>query len=69
MEWAHVIWDPLPGGNVEHVEGHDLTTDDVEGFSAEAGQEAQIRAAGNRGPCVASAGADMVCAGSGGRHP
>ena len=30
MEWTHVIWDPTPGGNVEHVEEHDLTTDDVD---------------------------------------
>jgi uncharacterized DUF497 family protein len=30
MKWTHVIWDPLPGGNVEHVEEHDLTTDDVD---------------------------------------
>ncbi len=25
-----MIWDPTPGGNVEHVEQHDLTTDDVD---------------------------------------
>lgn len=30
MDWVHVIWDPLPGGNVEHVEEHDVTTDDVD---------------------------------------
>ena len=30
MKWTHVIWDPTPGGNVEHVEEHDLTTDDVD---------------------------------------
>lgn len=30
MKWSHVIWDPLPDGNVEHVEEHDLTTDEVE---------------------------------------
>lgn len=30
MDWTHVIWDDLPGGNVEHVEEHDLTTDDVD---------------------------------------
>jgi len=30
MNWTHVIWDPLPDGNVEHVEEHDLTTDEVE---------------------------------------
>jgi len=30
MDWVHVIWDDLPGGNVAHVEEHDLTTDDVD---------------------------------------
>ena len=30
MGWTQVIWDPTPGGNVEHVEEHDLTTDDVD---------------------------------------
>ena len=30
MNWTQVIWDPDPGGNVEHVEEHDLTTDDVD---------------------------------------
>jgi hypothetical protein len=30
MGWTHVVWDPTPGGNVEHVEEHDLTTDDVD---------------------------------------
>jgi hypothetical protein len=30
MRWTHVIWDPTPGGNVEHVEEHDLTTHDVD---------------------------------------
>lgn len=30
MGWTRVIWDPTPGGNVEHVEEHDLTTDDVD---------------------------------------
>ncbi len=30
MKWTHVIWDPLPGGNVEHVEEHDLTTHDID---------------------------------------
>jgi hypothetical protein len=30
MEWMHIIWDDSPGGNVEHVEEHDLTTDDVD---------------------------------------
>ena len=30
MKWTQVIWDPSPGGNVEHVEEHGLTTDDVD---------------------------------------
>jgi hypothetical protein len=30
MNWTHIIWDHTPGGNVEHVEAHDLTTDDVD---------------------------------------
>ena len=30
MKWTQILWDPSPGGNVEHVEEHDLTTDDVD---------------------------------------
>ena len=30
MGWTQIIWDDSPGGNVEHVEEHDLTTDDVD---------------------------------------
>jgi len=30
MRWAYVIWDHTTGGNVEHVEEHDLTTDEVD---------------------------------------
>jgi len=30
MSWTHVIWDDSPGGNLQHVEEHDLTTDDVD---------------------------------------
>jgi uncharacterized DUF497 family protein len=30
MKWTQILWDPTPGGNVEHVEEHDLTTDDVD---------------------------------------
>ena len=29
-KWIRVIWDDTPGGNVEHVEEHDLTTDDID---------------------------------------
>jgi hypothetical protein len=30
MNWTHVIWDSTAGGNVEHIEEHDLTTEEVE---------------------------------------
>lgn len=30
MKWTQIIWDPTPGGNVEHVEAHDLTVEDVD---------------------------------------
>ncbi len=30
MAWKEIIWDQTAGGNVEHVEEHDLTTDDVD---------------------------------------
>ena len=30
MNWTQVIWDSTAGGNVEHMEEHDLTTDEVE---------------------------------------
>ena len=30
MDWSQIIWDYSPGGNVEHVEEHDLTTDEVD---------------------------------------
>lgn len=30
MDWTQVIWDESPGGNAEHVEEHDLTTDEVD---------------------------------------
>ena len=30
MSWTRIIWDPSPGGNVEHVEEHDLTAEDAD---------------------------------------
>ena len=30
MRWTQIIWDDLPDGNVEHIEAHDVTTDDVD---------------------------------------
>lgn len=31
MRYVTIIWDDSPGGNVEHVAGHGLTPDEVEG--------------------------------------
>jgi hypothetical protein len=50
MEWTHVIWDPLPGGNVEHVEEHDLTTDDVDYVLENYESKGDSRTSGR--PCV-----------------
>jgi hypothetical protein len=50
MDWTHVIWDDLPGGNVEHVEEHDLTTDDVD-YVLENYDSKQISRGSGR-PCV-----------------
>ncbi len=30
MRWTQVVWDPMPDGNVSHVEEHGLTTDEVD---------------------------------------
>jgi hypothetical protein len=30
MAWKRIIWDPTVGGNVQHIEEHDLTAEDVE---------------------------------------
>lgn len=50
MNWSRILWDPLPGGNVEHIEGHDLTTDDVE-FVLQTSDSAGTRRSSDR-PCV-----------------
>jgi hypothetical protein len=50
MNWTHVIWDDTPGGNVEHVEQHDLTSEDVN-YVLENYESASVsRATGS--PCV-----------------
>ena len=36
MQWTRIIWDPTPGGNVEHIEEHDLTIAEVEHVLAHA---------------------------------
>jgi hypothetical protein len=50
MEWLHIQWDHLPGGNVEHVEEHDLTTDDVDYVLANYESKASSGSSGY--PCV-----------------
>jgi hypothetical protein len=50
MNWTHVVWDDTPDGNVEHVEEHDLTTDDVD-YVLENYEAADISRSSKR-PCV-----------------
>ena len=50
MGWSQVIWDDTPGGNVEHVEAHDLTTDDVDHVLANPTSTGTSRSSGR--PCV-----------------
>ena len=50
MNWTHIIWDPTPGGNVEHVEEHDLTTDDVDHVLEHYESTGTSRSSGR--PCV-----------------
>ncbi len=50
MDWTHIIWDDLPGGNVEHVEEHDLTTDEVD-YVLENYQSKGVSGSSGR-PCV-----------------
>jgi uncharacterized DUF497 family protein len=50
MKWTHIIWDDTPGGSVEHVEAHDLTTDDVDNVLANPVATGSSRSSGR--PCV-----------------
>jgi hypothetical protein len=50
MNWTQIIWDSTPGGNVEHVEAHDLTTDDVDHVLAKHDATGISRSSGR--PCV-----------------
>ncbi len=50
MNWGHIVWDPSAGGNVEHVEQHDLTTDDVDHVLQNYSSSGASRASGR--PCV-----------------
>jgi len=50
MNWSQIIWDDAPGGNVEHVETHDLTTDDVDFVLQNYESKGTSRSSGR--PCV-----------------
>ena len=50
MNWSQIIWDDTPGGNVEHVETHDLTTDDVDYVLQNYESKGTSRSSGR--PCV-----------------
>ncbi len=48
--WQQIIWNEEPGGNVEHIEEHGLTVDDVEYVLANPNSEAVSRSSSL--PCV-----------------
>jgi hypothetical protein len=45
-----IIWNDEPGGNIEHIEEHDLTVEDVEHVLANFESQAMSRSSGQ--PCV-----------------
>jgi hypothetical protein len=48
--WQQIIWNEEPAGNVEHIEEHGLTVDDVEYVLAHPEREGVSRSSGL--PCV-----------------
>lgn len=48
--WQRIIWNDEPAGNVEHIEEHGLTVDDVEQVLANPESEGVSRSSGL--PCV-----------------
>ena len=50
MNWTRVIWDPSSGGNVEHVEEHDLTSADVDHLLQNYESKGKSQSSGR--PCV-----------------
>ena len=44
--WHQIIWNEEPGGNVEHIEEHGLTVDDVEQVLANPDSEGVSRSSG-----------------------
>jgi uncharacterized DUF497 family protein len=54
--WQQIIWNDEPGGNIEHIEEHGLTVDDVEHVLANPESEEVSRSSGL--PCVFGATPD-----------
>ena len=50
VPWTHVLWNPTPGGDVEHVEQHDPTSDDVDYVLGQYESTGVSRSTGR--PCV-----------------
>ena len=50
MAWTHVIWDPTPGGNVEHIEEHRLEPEEVDHVLLNPESTGTSRSTGR--PCV-----------------
>ena len=48
--WQQIIWNDEPGGNIEHIEEHGLTVDDVEHVLANPDSRAVSQSSGL--PCV-----------------
>ncbi|HKI31522.1 MAG TPA: hypothetical protein VKA46_06615 [Gemmataceae bacterium] len=48
--WQQIIWNDEPGGNVEHIEEHGLTVDDVEHVLVNPDNEGVSRSSGL--PCA-----------------
>jgi hypothetical protein len=48
--WQQIIWNDEPGGNIEHIEAHGLTADDVEHVLAHPDSQGVSRSSGL--PCV-----------------
>ena len=48
--WQQIIWNEEPNGNIEHIEQHGLTTNDVEHVLAHPSSESVSRSSGL--PCA-----------------
>jgi uncharacterized DUF497 family protein len=48
--WSQIIWNDEPDGNIEHIEEHGLTVEDVEHVLANAESKSTSRSSGL--PCV-----------------